>query len=54
MSPVVAQGSSHPPHFTNIDKTLFFTADDGINGEELWKSDATTGGTVLSRILSPV
>jgi ELWxxDGT repeat protein len=27
--------------------TLFFTANDGVNGYELWKSDGTSSGTVL-------
>jgi ELWxxDGT repeat protein len=27
--------------------TLFFTADDGVHGTELWMSDGTEGGTVL-------
>lgn len=27
--------------------TLFFAADDGVNGRELWKSDGSSAGTVL-------
>ncbi len=26
---------------------MFFSADDGVNGEEFWKSDGTAAGTVL-------
>ncbi len=32
-------GSSNPGAFTDVDGTLLFTADDGTNGRELWKSD---------------
>ena len=31
----------------NVNGTLFFTADDGVTGYELWKSDGTAAGTVL-------
>ncbi|WP_338068637.1 ELWxxDGT repeat protein, partial [Archangium gephyra] len=30
-----------------VGTTLFFTATDGVHGEELWKSDGTAEGTVL-------
>ena len=28
---------SFPLNLTNVNGTLFFTADDGVNGRELWK-----------------
>jgi ELWxxDGT repeat protein len=38
---------SHPIFLTNVNGTLFFTADDGVHGRELWKSDGTPEGTIL-------
>ena len=32
---------------TAVGNTLYFTADNGTNGRELWKSDGTASGTVL-------
>jgi ELWxxDGT repeat protein len=39
-------GSSGPFNLTNVNGTLFFSADDGTNGEELWMSDGTTATMV--------
>src|SRR3954463_15061133 len=38
---------SSPDQLTNVGGTLFFTADDGVNGRELWKSDGTSSGTTM-------
>jgi ELWxxDGT repeat protein len=36
-----------PGIVVNANGTLFFVADDGTTGDELWKSDGTGPGTVL-------
>ena len=36
-----------PSGLTAVGNTLFFRADDGTNGNELWKSDGTASGTVM-------
>lgn len=41
-----ANGST-PGNLTTVNGALFFTADNGTNGTELWKSDGTESGTVL-------
>jgi ELWxxDGT repeat protein len=40
-------GSSSIGNLTNVNGTLFFTTNKGIQGLELWKSDGTASGTVL-------
>jgi len=38
-------GSSNPTGLTSIDGKMYFSADDGVHGEELWVSDGTDVGT---------
>jgi ELWxxDGT repeat protein len=47
--------SSSPSELTNVNGTLFFTADEGTNGHgrELWKSDGTEVGTVMVKDIQP-
>jgi ELWxxDGT repeat protein len=45
--------SSSPSNLIPLGDTLFFTANDGTNGTELWKSDGTEAGTTLAVELSP-
>jgi len=45
--------SSFSAYLTNVGGTLFFAADDGVQGVELWKSDGTDAGTVLVKDIFP-
>ena len=40
-------------NLTNVNGVLFFSADDGVHGAELWKSDGTPEGTVLVKDINP-
>jgi ELWxxDGT repeat protein len=42
---------TNPPSMANVGGKLFFTANDGIHGNELWTSDGTAAGTHLVRDL---
>ena len=45
--------SGSPRSLTNVNGTLFFTAEDGVNGGELWKSDGTAAGTTIVKDINP-
>jgi ELWxxDGT repeat protein len=39
--------SSNPSGMVVFNRRIYFAADDGLHGNELWKSDGTTAGTAL-------
>jgi ELWxxDGT repeat protein len=45
--------SSNPANFYNLNNTILFTATDATHGEEIWKTDGTSGGTVLVKDINP-
>ena len=45
--------SSAPRNFVEFDDRLFFTADDGSVGRELWVTDGTSEGTKLVKDIEP-
>ncbi len=44
---------NNPAKLTNVGGTLYFTADDGADGRELWSSDGTAAGTTLVQDIYP-
>jgi ELWxxDGT repeat protein len=44
---------SRPYFLSDVEGRLFFTADDGTHGEELWTSDGSRAGTVLLKDIHP-
>ena len=44
---------SDPKYLTDVNGTVFFVANDGLKGDELWKSDGTKAGTVLLKDIRP-
>ena len=46
-------GYSWPSFLMNAGGTLFFEANDGTHGDELWKSDGTEAGTVMVKDINP-
>ena len=44
---------SYPNYIAAVNRTILFTAFDGTNGTELWKTDGTAAGTVLVKDIHP-
>src|SRR5215216_2558457 len=49
----IPKGWSHPDTVTVMGEQVFFAADDGKHGVELWKSDGTNKGTKLVKDINP-
>ena len=45
--------NAYPRYITQVGNDLYFSLNDGNNGDELWKSDGTVAGTVLVKDINP-
>jgi ELWxxDGT repeat protein len=52
-APYTYIGSSYPTNLTSYKGMLIFSANNGYNGYELWKSDGTAAGTVMIKNIDP-
>src|SRR5262245_11109018 len=53
---LLGTNDANPGPFTgpvNVNGTLFFAADNGVNGTELWKSNGTAAGTMMLKDVNP-
>src|SRR4051812_37805880 len=44
---------SNVPEVVAIGSTAYFTADDGVHGTEMWRSDGTAAGTTMVKDVDP-
>jgi ELWxxDGT repeat protein len=51
--PWYVPNSSSPSFLTSLNGTLYFVAEDGVHGWEVWKSDGTAAGTMLVKDIYP-
>lgn len=45
--------SSNPNYLVTLNGVVYFRANDGVSGDELWKSDGTSAGTVQVKDINP-
>ncbi len=53
INPTSGSAARGPFLLTDVNGTLFFTANDGVHGNEVWKSNGTADGTLLVSDLTP-
>lgn len=46
-------GAFTDPHAAKVGNFIYFKADEGLNGFELWRTDGTSAGTVLVKDINP-
>ena len=49
----IGAGDSFPDELANINAILYFSANNGVNGIEIWISDSTPGGTIGIKDILP-
>lgn len=46
-------GDSNPSNFIEFDGKIYFNANNGTNGKELWESDGSVAGTIMKQDINP-